>query len=84
MNELIKNLTNRFKMYTQENWGAPFFAAFLLLLAVAASSLAMGLADLATEVATHAYYSLIVGSVLQFFCFIKYNKRADEYSYESD
>jgi hypothetical protein len=84
MSELIKNLLDRFKMYTQENWGAPFFAALLLLLVIAASSLAVGFADFATEVATYAYYGLIVGTGFQFFCFIKYNKWTDEDTYESN
>jgi hypothetical protein len=78
MIELIKKLPDRFKMYPQENWGAPFFAAFLLLLVVAAASLAVGSADLAKEVAIYAYYALVVGSVLQLVCFVKYNKRNDE------
>jgi hypothetical protein len=37
---------------------------FMLLLMVAATSLSMGLANLADEVAIYAYYALVVGVVL--------------------
>ena len=65
----------RVKRYFRENWGAPFIIGFMLLLMVAATSLSMGLANLADEVAISAYYALVVGVVLQLVCFLKYNKR---------
>jgi hypothetical protein len=40
----------------------------MLLLMVAAGSLAMGLDFLANEVAIYAYYALVTGVVLQFVC----------------
>jgi heme/copper-type cytochrome/quinol oxidase subunit 4 len=66
---------SRIKRYFRENWGAPFITGFMIILLVAASSMAMGLESLANELAIYAYYALVVGVVLQLVCFLKYNKR---------
>jgi len=47
--------------YFRENWGAPFILGFMILLIVAAVSLAGGLDFLANEVAVYAYYLLVAG-----------------------
>ena len=68
----------RAKAYVRENWGAPFIMGFMLLLAVAAASVAIGLAGLADEIAVIAYYALLVGIILQLVCFLKHDKKNGE------
>jgi heme/copper-type cytochrome/quinol oxidase subunit 4 len=68
----------RVKGYVRENWGAPFVAAFMLLLVVAAASLVMGLEFFADGVAVFAYFALVVGVVLQLVCFLKYGKKGGD------
>jgi heme/copper-type cytochrome/quinol oxidase subunit 4 len=63
------------KGYVGKNWGAPFIIGFMVILLVAASSMATGLESLADELAIYAYYALVVGVVLQLVCFLRYNKR---------
>ena len=64
----------KMKAYFRENWGAPFVLGFMVLLIVAASSLAIGLGFLANEVAIYAYYALVAGVVLQLVCLLKYGE----------
>jgi hypothetical protein len=54
-----------------ENWGFPFIAGFLLFLFSSAILLAVGLANLAEQIADFAYFSIVVGVVLQLICFSK-------------
>ena len=65
----------KMKGYFVENWGAPFVIGFMVLLIVAAGSLAIGLGSLANEVAIYAYYALVAGVVLQLVCFLKYGEK---------
>jgi heme/copper-type cytochrome/quinol oxidase subunit 4 len=81
--KVAKEFPARVKIHTQENWGAPFIMGFMLLLIAAAVSLSMGLPVLADGVAVVAYYALVVGVVLQLFCFLKYNKKNGEKHHES-
>lgn len=74
----VVEISARVKDYVRENCGAPFILGFMLLLVVATVSLVMDLCVLANEVAVYAYYSLIIGVVLQLVCFLKYNKRNGE------
>lgn len=75
----FKEVPARLKGYVEENWGAPFIVAFMLLLMVAAASLSMSLSSLADAVAVYAFYALVVGVVLQVVCFLKYRgKSGDE------
>ena len=74
----VKEIPARVKGYVRENWGAPFILGVMVLLMVAASSLSIGLADLANEAAIFAYYALVAGVVLQLASFLKYNKRNGE------
>jgi hypothetical protein len=71
-------LLTRAKAYVRENWGAPFIIGFMLLLAVAAASESMELAEFADKVAVYAYYALLVGIILQYIGFLKYGKRSGE------
>lgn len=73
--EAARAIPARVKGYMRENWGAPFVAAFMLLLVVAAASLVMGLGFLADGVAVVAYFALVVGVVLQLVCFLKYGEK---------
>jgi hypothetical protein len=74
----VAALLTKAKAYVRENWGAPFIMGFMLLLAVAAASLSMGLAGFADEVTVYAYYTLLVGIILQLACFLKYDRRSGE------
>jgi hypothetical protein len=71
-------LRAKLKGYVKVNWGSPFILGFLVLLIVAADSLSMGLADIANEAAVYAFYTLVVGAVLQLVCFLKYSRRNGE------
>jgi hypothetical protein len=68
----------RVKAYVRESWGAPFVAAFMFLLVVAAASLMMGLEFFANGVAVFAYFALVVGVVLQLVCFLKYGEKGGD------
>jgi hypothetical protein len=61
--------------YSKENWGAPFVLVFMGLLLAAAVCLVSGLEWWANEVAMYAYYSLVVGVVLQLVCFWKSDRK---------
>lgn len=64
----------RIKSYLKENWGAPFVLAFMALLTVAAWLLASGNEALANDVAVYAYYSLVIGVLLQLAAYVKYER----------
>jgi hypothetical protein len=59
------------KQYLKENWGAPFIIAFMIMLMICACLLASGNDTLANEIAVYAYYSLVIGVVLQLVTFIR-------------
>lgn len=73
-----KEILPKLREYFRENWGAPFILGFMILLMVAASSLAIGLDFLANEVAIYAYYALVAGVILQLVCFLKYGERSGD------
>ncbi|MDW8045477.1 MAG: hypothetical protein RMJ31_06890 [Nitrososphaerota archaeon] len=58
-------------LYFRENPGAVFIIGFQILLIYAAGALINGETSLANEVAIYAYYSLVVGVVLQLIAFIR-------------
>jgi hypothetical protein len=60
--------------YLMENWGFPFIAGFLILLFSSAILLAASM-DYAEQIANFAYFSLVVGVVLQLICFSKNRKK---------
>lgn len=76
--KLAKEGSARIKIFTKENWGAPFIVGFMLLLTAAAVSLSIGTAEVANDVSIVAYYALVVGVVLQLVCFLKYRKKDGE------
>lgn len=58
--------------YLRRNWGAPFIIAFILLLIGAGAELSTGGAALADDVSVYAFYSLMVGIVLQIASYLKF------------
>jgi hypothetical protein len=68
-------IRRRWINYLTENWGAPFIIAFMILLTVSAGMLTSGNEAVANEVAIYAYYSLVVGVVLQLAAFIRDERR---------
>jgi hypothetical protein len=68
-------LSGRLRGYLRENWGAPFIIAFMAMSMTAAGYLCYGLESIANDIAVYAYYSLVVGVVLQFICYLKYGER---------
>ena len=65
----VKGLLVSAKLYSRENWGAPFILGFMGLLLVAVGLLIAGSAWLAEAVGNVAYFSLVAGVVLQLVCF---------------
>jgi len=61
--------------YFKENWGAPFIIIFMTLLIIAAVALTIGLEDIANQLAEYAYYSLVIGVILQIASYIKYERK---------
>jgi len=66
------------KKYLRENLGAPFIIVFQVLLLVCAGLLVLGNSMWAEEVAVGAYFSLVVGVVLQSISFLRHGKRREE------
>lgn len=69
---VIPRMPARLRGYLRENWGSPFVAVFMVLLLTAAGYLAMGLERTANLLAEYAYYSLVIGVILQFTCYLKH------------
>jgi len=74
----IKQFLPRVKRYFRENLGAPFIIMFQVLLLVCAGLLVVGNAELANGVATGAYFSLVIGVVLQLISFLRHGEEAEE------
>ena len=76
---MLKGFALRFygwvKVYFKKNWGAPFVLGFMVLLAIAAVFLAIGLEWWATQMANYAYFALVAGVVLQLVRFLKYGEK---------
>lgn len=62
------------RTYLKTNWGTPFIVAFICLLLVSAISLSVGLPYEAEFIAVFAFYSIVIGVVLQLICSFKYKK----------
>jgi hypothetical protein len=62
------------KTYIKQNWGAPFVIVFMFLLIIAALFLAMWYTLTAEVIGALAYFSLVVGVILQFARFLKYDR----------
>jgi hypothetical protein len=68
-------IRRRWINHLKENWGDSFIVAFTILLTISAVMLASGNEAVANEVAVYAYYSLVVGVVLQLAAFIRDERR---------
>jgi hypothetical protein len=67
MTQKIFNKTMlRIKGHVKDNWGSPVLVM---------SMLSIGLSPLANDIAIFAYYALVVGVILELFCFLKYRQR---------
>jgi hypothetical protein len=73
----FKKMVANLKRFSIENWGFPFISMFLILLFASAVLLAASLAYVADITATLAYFSLLVGVILQIICFSKNCKNGE-------
>ena len=55
----------RFRLYLRSNYGAPFVAAFIVLLVAAAVFESLGTGGIANTLAEYAYFAIVIGVVLQ-------------------
>lgn len=62
----------------QENWGAPFVLAFIILLIISAVYLSTGNSSKANSIAVYAFYALVLGVVLQIASYVKYGESKRE------
>ena len=76
--DVTSKLSERLRGYLKENWGAPFIIAFMAMLLTAAGYLTVGLENIANDIAMYAYYSLVIGVVLQLICYLKYGGGENE------
>ena len=74
----VKEIPVRVKGYVRENLGAPFIIGFQVLLLVCAGLLIVGNTWLADGLATGAFFSLVIGVVLQLASFLKYRKKNEK------
>jgi uncharacterized membrane protein YkvI len=72
--KLKKNYRRLFKKQLEKNFGLPFLVGFLIILSNAGVLLACGYKDIADELGVCAYLLLIIGVLLQVFCFMKYGE----------
>jgi len=75
--KITVNIT-RMVRYFRQNLGAPFVIVFQLLLLACAALLIRGYSNVADEVAIYAYYSLVIGVVLQLVSFLRHGDGAEE------
>ena len=68
----FKQIVIQTKRSVRGNWGFPFIAGFILLLIVSAIQLAGRWVSVAEPIATCAYFTLVIGVVLQLVCLTKY------------
>ena len=59
----------RFRLYLKSNYGAPFVAAFIVLLVAAAVFESLGTDGIANALAEYAYFVIVIGVVLQVISF---------------
>lgn len=79
--EVTINITKIVK-YFRENLGAPFIIVFQMLLLFCASLLVRGYSNLANDVAIYAFYTLMIGVVLQLVSFLHHRDGVEETSDE--
>lgn len=71
--ERVKHLLIKVLRYLKENPGTPFIVAFQVMLIICAVLLAYDQEAMANNIAIYAFYSLVVGVILQFIAFLKYS-----------
>ena len=69
------SITRKHIKYFKTNWGATFIIAFQILLICAAVYLSMGIESIANEIAIYAYYSLVIGVILQLVSYVRYERK---------
>ena len=74
----VKRFLPRVRRYLRENPGASFIIGFQILLLVCAGLLIVGNSVWADELAVVAYFSLVIGVVLQLISFLKHGKQEEE------
>ena len=77
MTKVTINIT-KIVRYLRQNLGAPFIIVFQMLLLFCAFLLIRGYPNLANEVAIYAYYSLVIGVVLQLASFLRHRDGVEE------
>ncbi|MFQ5821149.1 MAG: hypothetical protein ACE5I5_14245 [Candidatus Heimdallarchaeota archaeon] len=70
----IKQYLPRIKRYLRDNPGASFIIGFQILLLVCAGLLILGNSVWAEGVAVVAYFSLVIGVVLQLISFLRHRE----------
>jgi len=74
----VKRHLPRIKGYLRDNPGASFIIGFQVLLIVCAGLLILGNSVWAEGVAVVAYFSLVIGVVLQLVSFLRHGERVEE------
>ena len=80
----MKLFLPRIKRYLRENPGASFIIGFQILLLVCAGLLILGNSVWAEGLAVVAYFSLVIGVVLQLISFMRHGEEAEEDDYGKD
>jgi len=70
----------KIKKYFKNNPGAPFIIGFQLLLLVCVGLLIQGNLVIANEVAVYAYFSLVIGVVLQLIAYLRHGNMMEKKS----
>lgn len=74
---LLKKMAAKLKNYSLANWGFPFITLFLILLLVSVILVETGASTAADLPADIAYFSLLVGVILEIICFGKNRKHTN-------
>lgn len=74
----VKRSLARIKSYLRENPNAPFIIGFPILLLVCVGLLILGNSVWAEGLAVVAYFSLVIGVVLQMISFLRHGKQEEE------
>ncbi len=80
----FKNCLFKMIAYLRKNRSAGFLLGFMILLVVAAVALSVGLVFLAEVLGDTAYFSLLIGVVLQLVSFLKQNRKTGENPHNSN
>lgn len=77
-NRLGARVPLKMKEYFKDNPGALFVLGFQLLLVACAGLLIQGSLAVANEIATYAFFLLVVGVILQFVAHLRHRNDAEE------